>query len=100
MNPPPNQTIQVHNFTIAYGGRVNVLVTDIRVSLPLIPQTDASKLPVYPSKAIWDTGATGSVVTRKAAEAYKVNANIKNAGTWGTWRFRRKCLSGLYRFTK
>lgn len=66
MNDSP-QNIKVHNFTIAYSGKVNVLITDIKVALPIIPQE--TQLAMYPSKAIWDTGATGSVVTKKAAEA-------------------------------
>lgn len=68
-NQPIQKQIQVHNFTVAYSGRVNVLVTDIKVSLPIIQGSDPSKNPIYPSKAIWDTGASGSVITKKAAQA-------------------------------
>jgi hypothetical protein len=68
-NPKP---INVHNFTIAYNGRVNVLVTDIKVSLPVLPNINPASLPVYSSKAIWDTGASGSVITKKATESLKL----------------------------
>lgn len=62
----------VHNFTIAYSGRVNVLITDIKVSSPLLPNVDPSTLVQYPSQAIWDTGASGSVITKKAAASLKL----------------------------
>lgn len=67
-----NKSVEVHNFTIAYGGRVNVLETDIWVSMPLIPNINPAALPLYHSKAIWDTGATGSVITTKASEALRL----------------------------
>ncbi len=71
MNSNP-QSIKVHNFTIAYSGRVNVLITDIKVSHPILSNTNPETIPIYPSKAIWDTGATGSVITKKAAQALKL----------------------------
>ena len=71
MNENPQQ-IKVHNFTITYNTKVNVLVTDIRVSLPILPNISPASMPVYSSKAIWDTGASGSVITKKAAEALKL----------------------------
>lgn len=71
MNENPQQ-INVHNFTIAYNTKVNVLVTDIKVSLPILPNISPASMPVYSSKAIWDTGASGSVITKKAVEALKL----------------------------
>ena len=71
MNQIPQQ-INVHNFTIAYNTKVNVLVTDIKVSLPVLPNISPATIPVYSSKAIWDTGASGSVITKKAVEALKL----------------------------
>jgi hypothetical protein len=65
-------SVSSDNFTVAYSGRVNVLITDIKVSLPILPNINPLTLVHYPSKAIWDTGATGSVITRKAASALKL----------------------------
>lgn len=61
-----------HAFTTNYPKRTSVIFTDVRVCPPLIGTdedidkkiTENSKL----YKAIWDTGATNSVITKKVAD--------------------------------
>jgi predicted aspartyl protease len=56
-------------FTVKGNGRINQLVTQCGVSHPHDPRI--SKNPVPPVKhyeAIWDTGATGTVITKKVVD--------------------------------
>lgn len=69
-----SQIQQPSCFTTTYPGIVNQLVTDIHVCYPIIngnvipgPGNDPNTF--FPTKAIWDTGATNTTITRRAAEA-------------------------------
>ncbi len=54
-------------FTTSYTGRTNVLKNEVRISQAFDPLS-APKLPKLKKFiAIWDTGATGSVITQKVA---------------------------------
>lgn len=69
----PDQIV-THNFTLQYSGLAAVLTTDILVGHPVVNNVkvaDGSTDPeaVFPSQAIWDTGATNTVITQRAAEA-------------------------------
>ncbi len=56
--PLPNSSA----FTIkSSGGLLRVLITDVHVHLPGSPQSTSIK-------AIWDTGASGSAITKKVAQ--------------------------------
>lgn len=59
-----------HAFTRKFGGRTNVLFTDIKISEAFDPQTlpVQSRPPEIECKAIWDTGATSSCITAKLAQ--------------------------------
>ncbi len=56
-------------FTITYGGLAYVLITDVGISLPASSFQEAvQKDPVIKKCiAVWDTGATHSVITKKVA---------------------------------
>lgn len=63
-----------HAFTATYGGLVDVLITNIQVGYPIVnnqiicdPIDNRDAL--YPTHAIWDTGATNTTITRRAAQA-------------------------------
>lgn len=58
-------------FTTEWNGKTNALISDVGISLPFNPQKDDanSHPPIRRYKAIWDTGATGSVVTKEVALA-------------------------------
>ncbi len=66
--PPPPPNFQA--FTVkSHGGKLNQILTEVGVSKPA-PDGDNSKIEaIYGTKAIWDTGATHSVVTKATAEA-------------------------------
>jgi len=78
-------------FTTKYNGKVPALITNVGVSLPFNPGNNEVAQPPIQCKAIWDTGATNSVITEEAAKKLglkpvsKINvigvhgAEIKNA---------------------
>jgi hypothetical protein len=51
------------SFTTTYKGIVLAPVTDIQISEAFDPRAGGTHPPAFPFKAIWDTGATHSVVT-------------------------------------
>jgi len=54
----------MHNaFTVRYSGLVNQLLAEIKIIKPQLGPQDRPKF--IQVKAIWDTGATGSVITEK-----------------------------------
>lgn len=57
-------------FTTRFGGKTNVLLTKVHISLPYDPRIDKGKTPpaIRECRAIWDTGATNSVVTKQLAQ--------------------------------
>lgn len=65
-----------HAFTTKYSGRANVLACKIKLSLPF--DLKINKKPHQPAEcnAIWDTGATSSVVTKAMAR----KLNLKPTG--------------------
>lgn len=66
-------TIQVHAFTSRYSGMVNVLKTQAHVSPPVNPNNlpnlkDPQDCGAKEFTAIWDTGATNSVITQAVVD--------------------------------
>jgi len=58
-----------HALSINGEGLLNVLISDVGVSLPFSGKPEEpEKLEVKTYKGIWDTGATGSVITKKVAD--------------------------------
>lgn len=69
---PPNVPKEL-SFTIRYGGRKNILPTDILVSKPYSPGVSGIVSPDIVKEAkkyvgIWDTGATNSVISQKVVD--------------------------------
>ena len=58
--PEPNYNV----FTITHDKVVSTIVTNVHVSLP-IPIEEINKQPLFTAKALWDTGATNSLITKK-----------------------------------
>jgi predicted aspartyl protease len=54
-------------FTIRYDGLANVLITDCAISLPTTLE-DNSIQNFIDCKGLWDTGATGSVISKNIAD--------------------------------
>lgn len=55
-----------------YNGRVNVLVTDVKVSEAYDPKSGAPEPALVDFRAIWDTGASASVINAKVVAALKL----------------------------
>jgi len=59
-----------HAFTVKHKGRVNRVHTDVLVMDAFDPQNPPAKKPsAHKAKALWDTGATASVITTATAKA-------------------------------
>jgi len=65
-----------HAFTTKYGGRANVLACKIKLSLPFDLKTNKKPHQLTECNAIWDTGATSSVITGSMAR----KLNLKPTG--------------------
>jgi len=60
-----------HAFRTVYPAIVNRLITKCAVALPASIESSPGK-PFHPFQALWDTGATNSVITRKVVDALKI----------------------------
>jgi hypothetical protein len=74
-----------HAFTIKHSGRVNQITTDLKLSIAFDPQvTDPDQVAFISTKALWDTGATKSVITQSIAQQMGLvpvgSANVNHAG--------------------
>lgn len=80
-------------FTTRYSGRVRVLKTQVGIFLP-ITQEEAEKIPplVHPCAAIWDTGATGTVITKTVADTL----GLKPIGITEVFHAQGKGLTNEY----
>ena len=58
-------------FTLTYDGLARVLISDVGLSTPYNP-ANGIKAPEHTIKAIWDTGATMSVLTKKSVSKLKL----------------------------
>ncbi len=56
-----------HAFRVQYSGVTRVLITGCQIAQPLAIDTNPQKQ-FFPFKAIWDTGATNSVITANVAQ--------------------------------
>ena len=77
MNPrPPKQ--QVHCFTLKHNGLANRIITPVHVSGPFDPTTPPVPSPkLVKVHALWDTGATQSVITEATATSLGLIATGK-----------------------
>jgi len=82
-----------HAFTIKHNALVRRIVIDVRLSVAFDPDNPppADKIPaLHPVKALWDTGATASVVTPGTAAALGLIATgAKNSQTAGGVRLAK-----------
>ncbi|OGI90357.1 hypothetical protein A3B01_02290 [Candidatus Nomurabacteria bacterium RIFCSPLOWO2_01_FULL_41_52b] len=80
-------------FTTKYNGRTNVLKTSVGICLPHTPeQALATKIDIKQYLAIWDTGATGSVITKKVAD----DLNLKPISVKEVYHAAGKSISNVY----
>lgn len=65
--------MQFHAFTAAANGRANRIITEIHVCQGFDPAAHKSPpYQIHPTKALWDTGATNSVITKATANILKL----------------------------
>ncbi|MBF0620049.1 MAG: aspartyl protease family protein [Candidatus Omnitrophica bacterium] len=57
-----------HAFKVVHNGRARALITDCALALPAGLCADKDKK-FLPFKALWDTGATNSVITKKVVDS-------------------------------
>ena len=100
-------TTQARACNVAYSGLSNILISDIGVSSPFKEPNPPSDLVVKQYKAIWDTGATNSVVTQaivtacglQPTGATEVNTamgkNVANTYLVALWLPNRICIPSL-----
>lgn len=74
-----------HAFTIKHSGRVNQITTDLKITVAFDPKvTREDSVPFFATKALWDTGATKSVITKSVAEKMGLipvgSTNVNHAG--------------------
>lgn len=67
---PPINPPQFHALTIEYNGLTNRIVSDLSLTQAFDPKDHPTlPFPLYKTTALWDTGATGCVVTKSTATA-------------------------------
>lgn len=87
--------MQYQSFTIKYNGLSNVLKSDIKVSLPADNLTPDIQLHEF--KAIWDTGATHSVITQRVASLLKLTqTTFREVNTAGGKVLKKVYLVNFY----
>lgn len=80
-------------FTIRYGGRVNVLKTEVGIFLPISREEIEQAAPkVHPCIAVWDTGANGTVITKQVAD----ELGLKPIGITEVYHAQGKGLTSEY----
>lgn len=80
-------------FTIRYGGRVRVLKTEVGIFIP-VSKEEAESVPpqVRSCIAVWDTGATGTVITKQVAD----ELGLKPIGITEVYHAQGKGLTNEY----
>lgn len=90
---------QVHQaFTQKYLGKTNQIITDVKLTPPFDPRDYPGKLPYTPitKKALWDTGATNSVVKGSvASELGLVSVGVVEVSHGGGKQLSNKFLLNI-----
>jgi predicted aspartyl protease len=68
MQNNPQEHLELKCFTTDYHGIVSVLYSDVNIGPAFNIKKMSAPILARPYKAIWDTGATGTVITKKVAE--------------------------------
>ena len=69
---------QIQAFTLRFSGRADRIITDVRVSDDFDPENPPAEEPsLTDTKALWDTGATGSVISQDLANQLGLKATGK-----------------------
>lgn len=79
---------QFRAFTLKFDGRVNRIISDVSVCAGFDPGQPPEPLPEFiTTRALWDTGATGSCISPEVSERLKLTpvgkARVNHAGGGG-----------------
>ncbi len=76
-------------FTTKYHGKVNRILTEVHITAAYDPASPPTNPVHYTTQALWDTGATHSVITTKTANALGLIATgskiVRHAGGSGSF---------------
>lgn len=92
LNPP--KLIEARAFTTHFNGLAREIITDIGITLPFDPRTEISlnDKRIHQTKALWDTGATNSAITKNIVTAL----NLKPIGQAEVHHANGKSLVNVY----
>ena len=68
----PQPPTEIRAFTLAFAERMDTLSTKVGISEPYRPEWGTQEPEIRERMAIWDTGATKSVISTKVAEAMQL----------------------------
>jgi len=69
----PNDPKVFHAFTITANSQLKEIITDVGISVAYDHKSEPKKAPpIQKTKALWDTGATNSVITSDTSKALKL----------------------------
>ena len=89
------QKVRITAFTSSYTGLSNVLANDVLISKTFDPSPERIKSEEFQTKqykAIWDTGATGTVITQKVVD----DCDLKPIGVTEVYTAKGKSKTNLY----
>lgn len=89
------QKVRITAFTSSYTGLSTVLENDVLISKAFDPSPDRVKSEEFQTKqykAIWDTGATGTVITQKVVD----ECDLKAIGVTEVFTAKGKSKANLY----
>ena len=89
------QKVRITAFTSAYNGLSNVLANDVLISKAFDPSPERIKSEEFQTQqyeAIWDTGATGTVITQKVVD----ECDLKPIGVTEVYHGGGKSKTNLY----
>jgi len=89
------QKVRITAFTSAYNRFSNVLESDVLISKAFDPSPERVKSEEFQTKqykAIWDTGATGTVITKKVVD----ECDLKPIGVTEVYTTEGKSKTNLY----
>ena len=81
--------VECRAFTTKFNARVNRILSDVLISAAYDPQNPPKDAKHYATKALWDTGATHSVITENTAKELGLQATgkkiVHHAGGQGNY---------------
>lgn len=88
-----NSIILPQSFTQRYDGLAPMLITNCGVSVSFNPVTYKGSFPVFREyQALWDTGATGTVITRKVVD----ELGLTPIGLTNSYNANGQCVVNTY----